>query len=235
MAVYPFNNETLANDVSPYKGIGHAVGTTFSPGIHGEPGGSIEIQGTEDSYIELQKTGSLDTRKSITIVLYVYPLGSAGPIVNYKKDGHGVQLYESDRNGRGTLAARINRRNQNYKPEIRKVGILRSNEWHFVGVSYNWSTGVVKLWHDRQQVASKHIGRTEIATQFDVRVGARQIVNDFYFGGRVACLQFYSKALTQRQIVKAQIACKPCKLKQIFVKLFCYIRRSLIDRYDMRL
>ena len=211
MAVYPFDNETLANDVSPNKGIGRVEGTRFSPGIYGEPGGSIEVQGRADSYIELHKNGNLDTRKSITILLFVYPLGSEGPIVNYKRDGHGVQLYQTNRLRANTLAARINRRDQNYKPEIRKVGILRPNEWHFIGLSYNQSSGLVKLWHEGEQVASRHIGRIEIATQFHVRVGARLIKNDFYFSGRVACLQFYSTALTQRQIDNARIACKPCK------------------------
>ena len=208
VAVYPFNNQTLANDASPYKGTGHTKGTKFSPGIHGEPGGSIEVQGHTDSYIELHSE-KLDTEKSITILLYVYPLGRKGPIVNYKKDGHGVQLYETT--GK-TLAARINQRNERLKPEVSKAGILRPNEWHFIGVSYNSSSGFVKLWHDGQQVASKDIGRIKIATQYDVRVGARHTENDVgYFRGRVACLQFYSIALTQRLIDKARIACKPCK------------------------
>lgn len=206
MAVYPFNSKTLANDVSPNKGIGHTVGTVFSPGIHGEPGGAIEVKGREHSYIELSGE-KLDTKTSITILLYVYPFGKDGPIVNYKKDGHGVQLYETG----GTLVARINRRDQTFQEVVKKSGVLRSNEWQFVGVSYNSSTGLVKLWHEGQQVDSRNIGPMEIATQFDVRVGARQKANDLYFRGRVACLQFYSRELTQQQIEKARIACKPCK------------------------
>lgn len=209
--MYPFNNQTLANDASPYKGTGHTRGTKFSPGIHGEPGGSIEVQGRMDSYIELHSE-KLDTKMSITILLYVYPLGREGPIVNYRKDGHGVQLYETSGHGGKTLAVRINQRDQKFKSEVVKAGILRRNEWHFIGVSYNGSSGFVKLWHDGHQVASEQIGRIEIATQFDVRVGARHIANDVgYFLGRVACLQFYSVALTQRLIDKARIACKPCK------------------------
>ena len=209
--MYPFNTQTLANDVSPYKGTGQTKGTKFSPGIHGEPGGSIEVQGHMGSYIELHSE-KLDTKMSITILLYVYPLGREGPIVNYKKDGHGVQLYETSRDGGETLAVRINQRDQKFKPEVAKAGILRRNEWHFIGVSYNSSSGFVKLWDDGNQVASQQIGRIEIATQFDVRVGARNIARDVgYFHGRVACLQFYSVALTQRMIDKARIACKPCK------------------------
>ena len=220
VAVYPFNNETGVKDVSPHKGEGISEGTLFSQGIHGELGGSIEVQGHADSYIELTNTGNLDTRVSITILLYVYPLGSSGPIVNYKRDGHGVQIYETSRNGMGSLGARINPRDSvGYQPEVLKARILRFNEWQFIGVTYNGSSGVVKLWHEGQTVASRRYDRlVYIATQFDVRIGTRQGNTGEYFSGRLACLQFYSTALTVLQIEKARIACKPCKWK----KKACY-------------
>ena len=208
VAVYPFNNETLANDVSPHKAVGELVGTTFSPGIHGEPGGSIEVQGRDDSYIELRKdAGNLNIKLSITILLYVYPLGSPGPIVNYRRDGHGVQIYETAK----ALAARVIQRNDGRKLPV-ETDRLQRDQWHFIGMTYNYSSGLVKLWQDGREVAVRYIKSIQIATQFDVRIGARQMVNDNdSFSGRVACLQFYSTALTQREIEKARIACEPCK------------------------
>ena len=207
--MYPFNNETLANDVSPHKAVGELVGTIFSPGINGEPGGSIEVQGRADSYIELSRdAGNLNIKFSITILLYVYPLGSPGPIVNYKKDGHGVQIYETD----SALAARVIQRNYGRTKPVETDRRLQQDQWHFIGMTYNYSSGLIKLWQDGREVAFRNIGSMQIATQFDVRIGARQIVNDYdFFRGRVACLQFYSTALTQREIGKARIACKPCK------------------------
>lgn len=212
VAVYPFNNETGVKDVSPHRGEGISKGTLFSQGIHGELGGSIEVQGHSDSYIELTNTGNLDTKVSITILLYVYPLGSPGPIVNYKRDGHGVQIYETSSDGNGTLGARINPRDSGkYQPEV-KARILRFNEWQFIGVTYNGSSGVVKLWHEGQAVASRRYDRlADIATQFVVRIGTRQGNSGECFSGRLACLQFYSTALTVLQIKNARIACKPCK------------------------
>ena len=208
VAVYPFNNETLANDVSPHKAVGELVGTTFSPGINGEPGGSIEVHGRADSYIELSGNArNLNIKPSITILLHVYPMGSPGPIVNYKKDGHGVQIYETD----SALAARINQRNDGRTQPVETKRRLQRDQWHFIGMTYNYSSGLVKLWQDGREVAYRDIGSIQIATQFDVRIGARQIDNDDFFRGRVACLQFYSTALTQRKIRKARIACKPCK------------------------
>ena len=212
VAVYPFNNETGVKDVSPHRGEGISKGTLFSQGIHGELGGSIEVQGHSDSYIELTNTGNLDTKVSITILLYVYPLGSPGPIVNYKRDGHGVQIYETSSDGRGTLGARINPRDSvGFPPEV-KAKILQFNKWQFIGVTYDGYSGVVNLWHEEQAVASRRYDRlTDIATQFVVRIGARQGSSGKYFRGRLACLQFYSTALTVLQIKKARIACKPCK------------------------
>ena len=208
--MYPLNNKTLANDVSPYEGVGKAVGTIFSPGINGEPGGSIEVQGNKTSYVELSKSaGNLNIKSSITILLYVYPMGRPGPIVNYKKSEHGVQIYEEGY--KRTLAARVNRRDSSYTSAVKKDGVLKLNKWNFIGMTYDYSSGLVKLWHEGDEVASTNIGSTQIATQFDVRIGARQRPNDKYFRGRVACLQFYSTALTQREIKKARIACKPCK------------------------
>lgn len=212
VAVYPFNNETGVKDVSPHRGEGISKGTLFSQGIPGELGGSIEVQGHSDSYIELTNTGNLDTKVSITILLYVYPLGSPGPIVNYKRDGHGVQIYETSSDGNGTLGARINPRDSGkYQPEV-KARILRFNEWQFIGVTYNGSSGVVKLWHEGQAVASRRYDRlADIATQFVVRIGTRQGNSGECFSGRLACLQFYSTALNVLQIKNARIACKPCK------------------------
>ena len=199
--------------MSLHNAKGEQKGTVFSPGIHGEPNGSIEVQGRSDSYIELKKdAGNLNIKYSISILLYVYPMGSPGPIVNYKKDGHGVQIYESKypRDSQ-TLAARVNERSKLGRTKVvQKIGILTRNQWHFIGMTYNYSSGLVKLWHNGHQVAFQNIGTIQIATQFDVRIGARQITNQF-FRGRVACLQFYNTALTQRQIEKARIACKPCK------------------------
>ena len=211
VAVYPFNNKTLANDVSLNKGTGKTLGTTFSRGINGEPGGSIEVHGRRDSHITLYNNHDiLDTKVSITILLHVYPYGSKGAIVNYKIDGNGVQMYATDKYGAWTLGARINPRDpSSLGSEVYAAKILQKNKWQFIGVTYNGSTSVVKLWHDGRVVASlweKSI--TQIATQFDVRVGAR---DTDYFHGRVACLQFYSTALTKGQIDNARIACKPCK------------------------
>ena len=131
--------------------------------------------------------------------------------MNYKKDGHGVQMYE-DRFSEKAFAARVNRRNLRRTKVVKKSGILSRHEWHYIGMTYDYDSGSVKLWHNGKEVASANIGSTEIATQFDVRIGARQTMStDDAFKGRVACLQFYSTVLTQRQIEKARIACKPCK------------------------
>ena len=109
VGVFPLDKNHSANDVSPNKSAGKSVGVLWAPGIHGEPDGSLLLQGSADSYIELDQ-GNLDTKKSLTILAFIYPMGSEGPIVNYKVDGNGVQLWETKSRGEGTLMARFNRR-----------------------------------------------------------------------------------------------------------------------------
>ena len=52
------------------------------------------FKGNRSSYIEIPNSGKLDTKNSITMLANVYPMGNDGPIINYKKDGWGVHLWQ---------------------------------------------------------------------------------------------------------------------------------------------
>ena len=105
----------------------------------------------------------------------------------------------------------LNRRDLTYTSAIVKQ-ILKPKQWNYIGASYDYDSEEASLWHEGNKVASKMIGRTEIATQFKVRLGALNVGGlRKYYKGRVACLQFYPEALTSKLIEKARIACKPCK------------------------
>lgn len=52
------------------------------------------FKGNRSSYIEIPNTGKLDTKKSITLLANIFPTGENGPIINYKKDGWGVHLWQ---------------------------------------------------------------------------------------------------------------------------------------------
>ena len=73
----------------------------------------------------------------------------------------------------------------------------------FVGTSYNFSSGVVKLWINGSEVAHEISGSAEQKTQYDVRMGAKAS-NQRYLKGRICCLQIYNKSLSQQEIIAVQ-------------------------------
>lgn len=48
-------------------------------------------------------------------------------------------------------------------------------------------------------VKSRNIGQIKLATQYPIRIGARD-GDDRRFAGKIACLQIYNKALDEQQI-----------------------------------
>ena len=76
---------------------------------------------------------------------------------------------------------------------------LQLNEWNQVGATYDNTTGVAQLWHNGKMVKSRNIGQIKLATQYPIRIGARD-GDDRRFAGKISCLQIYDKALDEQQI-----------------------------------
>ena len=73
------------------------------------------------------------------------------------------------------------------------------NEWNQVGATYDNTTGVAQLWHNGKMVKSRNIGQIKLATQYPIRIGARD-GDERRFAGKISCLQIYNKALDEQQI-----------------------------------
>ena len=204
--MYPLNKlQKAKNVVKPSTARpGRVVGVTYRDGPNGIPGGAIEFRGTPHSYLQFPNGGALDTKRSITILCWVYPLGKSGPLFNYRPRSYGVHLWVK---GSRTLFARIVKRSGKFTDYVSKR-VLNLKKWSFVGVSYSYKTGVVKLWNNGVVVSSRKIGKTEIATQQAVRMGVR-IGDRRYLKARVSCLQVYRTALTRGQVRRATKMCMP--------------------------
>ena len=83
--------------------------------------------------------------------------------------------------------------------EFNPLLIYQLNEWNQVGATYDNTTGVAQLWHNGKMVKSRNIGQIKLATQYPIRIGARD-GDDRRFAGKIACLQIYNKALDEQQI-----------------------------------
>ncbi|XP_078359625.1 uncharacterized protein LOC144644082 isoform X4 [Oculina patagonica] len=195
VGLYPLNKAFGAKDAGPSHENGVLSNVDLGTGPGDSEDEAYEFKGTADSFVEIPNDGKLDTQNSMTILANVYPTGSGGPILNYKTDGWGVHLWQFESN---ELFVRFVHRNGVFhKPIASRV--LQLNEWNQVGATYDNTTGVAQLWHNGKMVKSRNIGQIKLATQYPIRIGARD-GDERRFAGKISCLQLYNKALDEQQI-----------------------------------
>jgi len=203
VAFYPLTSVYRGVDVSISKNPpGILSHVRPAPGPNGRPGHSYQFFANSKSYIHFPNQGKLDTRKSITLLAWVNPEASTGPIFNYNPRGWGVHLWVIHSN---TLFVRFNTRQGRTTTAITSTR-LRPKSWNFVGASYDYRSGIARLFIDAVKVYEKKIGRFTISTNYPTRMGAR-IGDGRYFRGRITCMQVYDKALNEAQIREARRLC----------------------------
>jgi hypothetical protein len=210
VAVFPFDDEYAGLEAIQGEITSTLSAVDKTQGPDGKEHGALMLRGTPLSFIEIPANQRLDVRTSITILCYVYPItGKLGPLVNYKPDGHGVQIWTNGvQNGKGALTARFNRRSLT-RTNFLTTTVLDLNQWNFIGASYDYVTGEAALWHNGREALKDNIGSgIELATQFAIRIGSLSVSGLSEYQGKIACLQFYSTVLTQEQIKAAEDACK---------------------------
>ncbi len=178
---------------------GTPVGVNLAAGPDGKPGGSYQFAGQANSYIEFQNNGGLDAHHSITMLCWIFPENTDGPIFNYvtSNNNWGVHLWIVSP---GKLFARFNDRNYQFTSSLTTSQPLTLNQWHYIGASYDHNTGIASLWLNGQQNVQQYNGAgVTLATQDDVRMGVKS-GDDRYFKGRIAAMQVYDVALTAEQI-----------------------------------
>lgn len=165
-------------------------------GPHGNSQGSYQFSGSHNSYIELPNNGGLDTTYSITVLMWVYWEGSSGPIFNYRPSGTwAVHLFIAN----GNLFCRFVTRNDQFTTPLVSPSVLTVGKWYYVGASYDYSTGVARIWIDGVEVQMLNLGAFTLATVGNVRIGVKS--DDIrYFKGRIAKVQVYNIALNMEQI-----------------------------------
>ena len=172
-----------------------------APGADDVDGGSLELAGTYDSFIQIPNMwgGFADAGRSITLLAFIYPTGSGGPILSYDIYGFGVQLWHEGCNGEmGVLSVYFMRRDLMVWAPPLGAPVLNMNAWNFIGVSYDHDSGMARLWHNGNEVAADSIGKNfDLATQFFIRIGALASPwQEYFFAGRISHLHIYAEALT---------------------------------------
>ena len=197
VAFYPLNGKYETREIENRQLHGTPVGVFLAAGPTGKARGSYQFSGQANSYIEFPNDGGLDVQRSITMLCWIYPQNTDGPIFNYRTSGSwGVHMWLVS----GKLFARFTRRNYAFTTHLITDMPLALNQWHYVGSSYDYNTGIASLWLNGEQVAQQHIRKgITLATQDDVRMGVKG-GDDRYFKGRITAMQIYDSALTAEQI-----------------------------------
>ena len=202
-AIYPLNDQFGTRDLSSKENPpGFPYNVELAPGPFGQPNGSYQFSGSSTSYIEFPNNGGLDTRYSMTLLAWVFLENADGPIFNYGAGLYGVHFWV----GAGYLFCRFPTRSGIYLSPLQS-GKLKQGAWNFVGASYDYHSGIEKLWIEGKVCEEQNISTVELNTSgAAVRMGA--LTRDGRFiKGRISCMQVYNKALTEREVQAVRGLC----------------------------
>ena len=134
---YPLDGASKFTDITCKNPAGIASGLSLAPGPRDEPDGAYEFLGNAGSFIEIPRSGPLDTRYSITVMAWVLNQGSIGPIINYHRNDWGYHFW-------------FTQPNQLYVHP--KSGVAQAytdsgltGTWHFVGATYDHDSGGLRM------------------------------------------------------------------------------------------
>lgn len=205
IAVYPLDATSGARDLSPTKNLpGKLSRVSIVPGPDGQPNTALRFSGSPNSYIEFPNNGRLDTRRSITCLAWVFNEGRGGPVFQYNPKGQGVGFKII---GANQIEARIiSRRRTKNIPVRTPKKVFKPRTWTYIGFSYDYTSGIVKVYVNDKPVVRKVVGRVELLTNRPARAGSIRRGRRF-FRGRLSCIQVYSRALSANEITTVKTRC----------------------------
>ena len=130
----------------------------------------------------------------MTLLAWVFPDNTEGPIFNYGVDYYGVHFWVSG----GYLFCRFVARS-GVSLSVLHGGRIIGDAWNFVGASYDYHSGFAKLWIEGKVYEEQNISTVELHTSGAVRM-AVMTGDDRFLKGRISCMQVYNKALTEREV-----------------------------------
>ncbi|XP_031565061.1 uncharacterized protein LOC116300342, partial [Actinia tenebrosa] len=208
VGLFPLNSLHTTKDISnSYLTAGIAVGVSLAPGPDDKPGGSYYFPGSPGSYIDIPKQPKLDTRYSISIFAWIYNQGTAGPIIIYATGTSQYALHMFINIEPANFFFRLTGRAFTSNTAL-TYNLVTVNNWRYVGYTYDYNTGLQRLYVDGVKVREGIVPKQEIATNHKVRIGGNKQGDGRVFKGRISCVQIYDKALTQAQVLAVKNRCQ---------------------------
>lgn len=203
VAVYPFTSASKNRDVSSYVNPPATfVGMYYTRGPDNHPQGALSFRGSKTSYVLIPNNGCLDTRYSLTIIMWVYP-ESSGPILHFNPKGWGLHLWIINR---FRLFARfVPRSGKSVKALYKRI---KPRQWNYIAATYDRRTGLASLWLDSLPIIQRRLGRfrSGLATNYPIVIGSKP-GDRRKFRGKIACVQMYNYAMNGQQIRSKKKQC----------------------------
>ena len=203
VAVYPFTSASKNRDVSSYVNPPATfVGVYYTRGPDNHPRGALSFRGTKTSYVLIPNNGCLDTRYSLTIIMWVYP-ESSGPLLHFNPKGWGLHLWIISRFRLFTRF--IPRSGKSVKALYKRI---KPRQWNYIAATYDRRTGLASLWLDSIPIIQRRLGRfrSGLATNYPIVIGSKP-GDRRKFRGRIACVQMYNYAMNGQQIRSKKKQC----------------------------
>ena len=202
-ALYPLSAVTRGRDISRNRNKpGKLIGVRPAKGPDGKRGTSYRFFGRPLSFIKIPNSGPIDTKYSITILAWIYLGGKGGPIFQYGPRNRGVTFSIK---GSKTLFASYSSRRSLSRTRSLRYRLPKLFKWFFVGTSYDYITGIARLFVNYRVVKQRRVGRRiRLATNYPAVIGVRR---GNYFKGKIACIQVLNMALSSRQMIKRRRTC----------------------------
>ena len=205
IGLYPLNEVYNTADASCYGNLGGiAKDVQLVTGPFGKADTAYKFTGIGTSHITIPQSPHLDAKNSITILVWIFQIGQAGSVIQYLDNNNkGVGLYTLDST---SVKVQFLERSGESLSFICNRTVSLQNKWQYVGASYNYNTGSATLWIDGTHMQQMNLGKVELSTDKDIRIGSGHGKGDS-FEGRISCLQIYDKALTRDEVSAVRNRC----------------------------
>ena len=159
--------------------------------------------------VEISNEGALDTRRSVSLLMWVNHRGSRGPILHYYSDGRQVlDAFSLWLTSSGSFEFSLAHHDMYMGNPVRLVTpAVAQNVWHHVAAVYDYMSGVASVRVDGNLVVDQNVGQMDLATESKVIYVGFMPGVDYVFEGMLSCVQFYGSALTQPEIVALMDTC----------------------------
>jgi hypothetical protein len=172
--------------------------------VLGKVGQAFAFNGDEVK-ASASQTLNIGAGNGLTIEAWIKPadLTHSYPIVEWKSESKfGAHfwinvLFES-RGGAGCLYTNLIDTDQVFHVMISPAGLLSTDAWQHVALTYNRSSGFASLFVNGSTVASANLGRFTPLTTFDFHLGHRP--GDTFYSGLMDEVSIYNRALTADEI-----------------------------------